>query len=123
MANANPGNSFFADLMHTLRSWLHVDRVRIAGNEGRSLKIRISDRIMIRNRCFIVQNRTVTDDLNDSQCTRIIYQIRDDESDDVNAPSDTLEVFVPKDGTTVQQLSLKRGPVETQIDEQDITVL
>ncbi len=123
MANANPGNSFFSDLMHTLRSWIHVDRVRIAGNEGRSLKIQIGDRVMIRDRCFIVQNRSVTDDPAALRSTRIIYQIQDHESDDVNAPSDTLEVVVPTDGTAVQKLSLKRGAVETQINEEDITVL
>lgn len=123
MAEANPGNSFFSDLMHTLRSWRNVDRVRIAGTEGRSLKLQIGDRVMIRDRCFIVQNRSVTDDPNALRSTRIIYQIQDDESDKLNAPSDTLEVFVPTDGTAVQKLSLKRGAVETHINEEDITVL
>lgn len=123
MAEANPGNSFFSDLMHTLRSWRNVDRVRIAGTEGRSLKLQIGDRVMIRDRCFIVQNRSVTDDPNALRSTRISYQIQDDESDKLNAPSDTLEVFVPTDGTAVQKLSLKRGAVETHINEEDITVL
>ena len=106
-----------------LRNWWNSDRVRIAGSEGRSLTIQPGNRLLIHSQCFTVLNRTVTERDNAAASIRVVYQIRDEATEDVNSPADVLEVVLSADEANVQQLLFKRGAEENEITEADVTLL
>jgi len=118
VAARDPKNSILSNLIQTFQSWIAGDRIRIAASHGRSLSIQPGDRIFIEDRNYLVQTRTLADDA-DPQCTRLVYDLLDQGSDQTR----TLEVVLRKDGTGIHQAVLKDGDNASAICDADITIL
>ncbi len=118
MAAGDSKNSFFSNLIQTVKSWIAGDRIRVASSHGRSLSVQPGDRIFIEDRHYLVQTRTLADDA-DSQYTRLVYELIDLESNQTR----TLEVVLRKDGTGMHQAVLKDGNKASGICDADITIL
>ena len=111
-------NSIFPSLIQTLKSWIAGDRVRVAATQGRALSIQPGNRLFIEGRNYLVKTRTMPDDAG-PQCTRLVYELLDQESDQAR----TLEVVLPKDVNSLHQAVLKDGQNISSICDADITIL
>ena len=118
VATGDSEQSMFSDLIQTLKSWITGDRIRVAASHGRSLSLQAGDRIFLEGCTYLVRTRTLSDD-GDPQCTRLVYELIDQESDQAR----TLEVVIRKDGTGTHQAVLKDGDTSSAICDTDITIL